>query len=276
MSLYTPQQLSDRNEIIQSQKHFGNFLNANITNALIKLFDMSYNNGIDRRKITKYIEDERKLQKLNSSNIQIESEVYGGKKNPTLFLIIKKNKKDIVHLTIHMCPKRLSPELAGVIHIFKDIYAEHIHENDRGKLFTLISVQPVKHNSLFFSIADGYDTPVIRLKNNKTFTNYDAEIQREMNVIITTLNRMFDEDDKEYYIGNLNNIYSIHNKTNDILESLNKYTTQTARKNKGTPLGPPLNKKRPKYSAQPKQHPVRVKIQQKYNTRKRIIKNNTI
>lgn len=276
MSIYTPQQLSERNKIIQSQKHFGNFLNANITNALIKLFDMSYNNGIDSRKITKYIEDERKLKKLNSSNTCIESEVYGGKRNPTLFLGIKKNGKEILHLTIHMCPKRLSPELAGVIHMFKDIYTEHINENDRNKLYTLISIQPVKHNSLYFSIADGYVTPVIRSKHNKTVINYDAEIQKEMNVIITILNRIFDEDDKDHYIGNLNKIYSIHNNTNDVLESINKYTTHTTRKNKGKSLGPPLNKKRPKYGTRPKQHPAEVKIRQKYYTLKRVIKNNTI
>jgi hypothetical protein len=58
-----------------------------------------------------------------------------------------------------------------------------------------------------------------------------------MDVIISVLNRLFDEDD-EYYIGNNSIVYPIHNKTNLVLNNINKHTTILTRKNKGKFLYP--------------------------------------
>lgn len=103
---YTQTQLDDRSKIIQSQDLFGKFLDADIINKLIHLFDIKNTNVGKNDKIIKYIEDERRKQELDNTNILIESEVYGyDKQNSTLYLSIKKNNKDFIHLTIHIAPK---------------------------------------------------------------------------------------------------------------------------------------------------------------------------
>ena len=123
MSRYTQTQLNERSAIIQSQKLFGNFLDADIINKLIQLFDNKNTNIGKNDKITKYIEDERRKQGLDNTNVLIESEVYGyTRKNSTLHLLIKKNNIDFIHLTIHISPEDLPPQHSTMIHISKDIY----------------------------------------------------------------------------------------------------------------------------------------------------------
>jgi hypothetical protein len=226
-----------RNDIIKSQIHFGNFLNADIINKLIHLFDEKYNNYVNKNhKITKYIENERKIEGLDSNNVKILSYVYGEtKENSTLFLQIKKNNKDFIHLTIHLIPRNLNPDLAGIIHIDKNIYKIKSKNKIKNKSYALIYVnRPInKQRSLEFSIADGYTTLGVTNANK-----YDSEIQKEMNIIITVLNRLFDEDNQEYYIGNKNIIYPIHNKTNLVLNNINKHTSLITRKNKGIKMYP--------------------------------------
>lgn len=124
MADQTPQQLYTRANIIQSHKLFSSFLNANIVNAFIHLFDNEHNMSLNaNKKIIKYIEAERKLQGLDDSNVSIVSEVYGDdRKNPTLYLGIKKNNKEFIHLTIHLLIKYINPNQAGTIHMYKNIY----------------------------------------------------------------------------------------------------------------------------------------------------------
>jgi hypothetical protein len=237
MLRYTQAQLDERSKIIESQTLFGKFLDAEIINKFIHLFD-NKNTNIDKNdKITKYIEDERSKQGLDISNVLVESEVYGYTvKNSTLHLQIKKNNKDFIHLTIHISPEDLPPQHSTMIHISKDIYKEMaIPSKLKRTMYALISIkQPIdKPNSLEFSIADGYNTvgvPDAHL--------YDPEIQKEMNVIITVLNKIFDENNEEYYIGN--KLYPIHNKTNIVLKNINTRTKYTVRKNIGKTLMPEL------------------------------------
>ena len=91
MALYSSSDLSRRDKIIQTHKLFGNFLDSTVINNLVYLFDDKTNNNTYNR-ITKYIEDERKLRGLDDSNVIIKSEVYGhNANNSTLYLEIKKN-----------------------------------------------------------------------------------------------------------------------------------------------------------------------------------------
>jgi hypothetical protein len=238
-SLYSPTQLQDRNTIIKSQILLENFLNTDIVNKLVHLFDDKYDNYLGRaHKLTTYIEDERKLRKLNNTNVSFVSYVYNyNKDNSTLYLGIQKNKKDFIHLTIHLVPKALNPKNSGIIHIVKNIYKNKTTKRTRPLTYALISVKqpPFKTKSLEFSIDYGYNTPGI---SNSHI--YDHDIQKEMDVIITVLNRLFDEDNKEFYIGDNDNtiIYPIHNKTNLVLNNINKHTTIITRKNKGKFLLP--------------------------------------
>ena len=63
-----------------------------------------------------------------------------------------------------------------------------------------------------------------------------------MDIIIRILNRLFDEDNKEFYIGNNSNkLTLIHNKTNSILNIINKHPKQFTRKNKGISIIPLSN-----------------------------------
>ncbi len=72
---FTQSRLLKRDKIIKSHTIFGNFLNSNILNALINLFDDNKNKYVN--KIISYITDERKQRGLNDANIKIESELYG-------------------------------------------------------------------------------------------------------------------------------------------------------------------------------------------------------
>lgn len=235
MVVYTLEQLKERSETIQSQTKFTCFLNFDMINILIQLFHENGNDNSTR--IVKYIEDERKVRGLNGTNTKIESKVYGeDRKNSTLHLeIIKKNKR-LLHLSIHLCATTLDPQKTGIFHIRKNIYNDRSKKTKKNKktknheqksLYALISVKEIinKPNSLKFSIVD--DTGI-----------HDPEIQAEMDVIITVLNRLFDEDNAEFYIGNQNKFVFIHNKTNSVLENMNKHTKLATRKNRGFRLFP--------------------------------------
>jgi hypothetical protein len=231
MPKYTPNELLQRDSIIKSHSKLISFLNADIINKLVNLFDE--NNSI----ISKYIENERKLQGLNSSNIKVVTMLYDEtKENSSLIIKIVKDDVEILHLSIHLVPQRLKPENSGIIHMYKNIYKSRVSSRKRNKLYALIEVkQPLaKPNSLYFSIADGYNTPV----NVTNSAKNDPEIQKEMNIIITVLNRLFDEDNNEYYIGNSNKLYNIHKKTNVVLNNMNMHGKLLTRKNKGITMLP--------------------------------------
>lgn len=231
---YNQSQLLARDAIIQSQKLFTQFMNTDMINTLIHLFDCSdntYNEG--DLKIKKYIEDERKIRGMDSGITTIESYIYDiHKANSTFMVMIKKNNNDYVHLSIHISPATLEARNSGMIHIFKDIYKRVNKSLSKWSLYSLISVkQPTnKLNSLEFSITDGYTTP-----SAKNAAQYDPDIQKEMDVIITVLNRIFDEDNAKYYIGN---ITPVHKKTNIVLNNMNTRTAIVSRKNKGTKINP--------------------------------------
>ncbi len=55
-----------------------------------------------------------------------------------------------------------------------------------------------------------------------------------MDVIIAVLNRLFDENNTELYVGKKQNMFEIHNRTNNILNKINQYSKHVSRKNKGT------------------------------------------
>jgi hypothetical protein len=117
------------------------------------------------------------------------------------------------------------------------------------RIFVTVPIN--KPNSLEFSLEDiNFDEINSILKrynfkmNTQMYTNindYEQEIQQEMNIIISTLNKLFDEDNTEYYIGNNHNLVPIHNKTNKILNQMNKETRHATRKNKGVLMGPFMN-----------------------------------
>jgi len=235
MSLYTEIQLLERDKIIQSQKKFWDFLDINIVNKLIHLFDNNSKNS--NEKITKYIENERIIQGLDNSGVNIESYVYNyNKSDSSLSVIIKKNDIDFLHITIHLSVKSINPKHQGLIHMFKDIY-KVLHKKPKNKLYVLINVKIPhdKPHSLEFSIADGYST------NINIANIYDSEIQKEMNVIIIVLNRLFDENNKEFYIGNKNILVPIHNITNVVLNNINSHISHVIRKNKGSRMYAKLN-----------------------------------
>lgn len=218
----------EKDKILETHKLFGNFLNLEIISALINLFNNDNNDN--NHTIIKYIQDERKQRGLND-NIEVKSYFYGNNDdNPTLLLLLKKNNNDFIHLTIHLSIKHLETRSGGIIHFYKNIYKPKIKKRQRYLLYALITViQPKeKPNSLIFSIADGYNT--------KGFLNsniYDKEIQQEMDVIITVLNRIFDENNSKYYILNENKFVFINNKINKASEILNKYQNYTKRRNIG-------------------------------------------
>ena len=89
MAEFTKENLLIRKEILESHKKLGNYFNGQIINKLIHIFDQ--NNNTNNR-ITKYIEDERRREGLNDSNVYTVSYVYKNNSNEyTLHLGIYKN-----------------------------------------------------------------------------------------------------------------------------------------------------------------------------------------
>jgi hypothetical protein len=233
---YTPEKLHKRQITLQSQLLFGKFLDTNIITKLINLFNdiKNYNTP----KIIQYVEDERRLQKLDSKHVEIKSELYKASDNDTtLHLQISKNGIDFIHLSIHLIPKTINVDKAGLLHIFKDIYRKMgVPHNQSNRLYALIDVEQPKDkpNSLVFSIdKDYYKTNVTNIANSNTV---DIEINKEMDAIINVLNRLFDEKNTEYYIGNKDKIaqININNTINKVLNNINTHSILVSRKNKGT------------------------------------------
>jgi hypothetical protein len=247
MSRYSFNQLKQRDIIIQSQKLFWNFLDSTMMNKLVHLFDENSSNS--HMKITNIIEKERNKQGLDSSDVSGISEVYGhiltnpkADKNPTLYFGIKKYAKDFLHLTIHLAPGSLKANANGPIHFYKTVYEikGSVNNQDLSNKKLLYAIILVSHpankpKSLEFSIGDGYTTPGIK------DAPYDHELQQEMNVIITVLNRLFDEDNSEFYIGNEDKLVPIHKNTNIVLNGINIRSKIVTLKNKGKRMYPPLN-----------------------------------
>lgn len=227
MVKYTKKQLNIRKNILETQPTLCSFLDSNMVNLLVHLFDKSSLND-NVPKISNYIQNERILQGLNNSNIRILHKVYGLKNGrPSFHLGIEKNKKEILHLTIHLCVEHLNSENAGVIHMYKNIYKTTSKKN--SSLYVLIHISQIKDkpNSLHFSINE--DT---------TTGRHDAEIKKELDIIISVLNKLFDENNKEYIGLNERFFVPIYPITNNILNKINTYNKFATRKNKHVKMNP--------------------------------------
>ena len=116
--------------------------------------------------------------------------------------------------------------------IKKTQIGQHVKTKLKQKYRSLIWVKipDNKPKSLEFSMEKGY--------NRTTGVNkahiYDPALKAEMDVIITVLNRIFDEDNKEYYVGNKNNVVNIHRHTDTVLGVLKNHTPLITMKHKGT------------------------------------------
>ena len=272
---YTPEELFERDTYIQSQKLFWRFLDSTIVNKFVYLF--AENNKNSNENIRKYIEDERKVQGLDSSDVIIRSRVYGyddaKKPNSTILLSIEKNNQKFLHLTFHLTPNSFISDSAGLLHMFKNVFEKNFKltkKNKRNrkianKLYAPLFIQQPtdKPESLEFSVADKYlttDLPTAHL--------YDTELQKEINIIITVINRLFDENNKKFYVGNQNRLFPIHNRTNAVLTNINSQTQHVTIKNKGVRMYPQLNNNQP-YSIKPnKIKPVPKKRSKSHMTRK--------
>jgi hypothetical protein len=244
---YTPEQIQKRQKTLQSQLLFSKFLDTDIISRLIDLFNN--NKKHNTPKIIKYIEDERHLQNLDSKNVEIKSYIYNtSAQDSTLHLQIAKNGIDFIHLSMHLVPKTINVDKAGLIHIKKDIYRKmKVSYRENNRLYALITVEQPKGkpNSLVFSIdKDYYKTNVSHITNT---SKLDVEINKEMEVIIAVLNRLFDESDTEHYIGDKDKLLPINlnnNTVNNVLNNINKHSVLISRKNKGTKtlIGRNMNK----------------------------------
>ncbi len=231
------QLLESRRKIIETHSQFCSFLDGNIVNTLVHLFESNI--------ISKYIEDERIFQGMNTSNITITSNIdVKSIHGPSVYLNIIKNNQKYIHLSIHLCIKDLEPTKQGTIHMFKNVFDDITRNTSMTKsklrrltprMYALITVhQPTnKPKSLEFTIEDEYLITDISGAN----TN-DSQLQREMKAILDVLNRLFNEENEKYYIGRKKDMTNVHNKTNTILASMNTYTKYATRKNHGVLLGP--------------------------------------
>ncbi len=244
MANFTEEDINIRKQILESHKKLGYFFDGQIINNLIHLFDENNNTN---NKITSYIDDERRKNRLNYSNISIVSYVYkNGSNEYDLYLGFYKDNIEFIHLTIHLALNSLNPKDSGMIHVSKNIYYNNTHYLLLSKTkfkkhkYSLITVETPenKPNSLVFSLNHGITTPGI-----KEEYSHDEEIKKEIDIIITVLNRIFDEDNHEYYIGN-SRLVHIHNKTNAVLNNINKHNIYFTRKNKGSRMGPVESKEK--------------------------------
>ena len=238
---YSQENLDRRKGVIDGQKRLIEFLDADKFNRLVHLFDEKVDNNADGEKhIIKFIQKERQSRGLSDDGVTMYSMVYGEcVNNSTLHVNIVKDKIDYIHLSIHLSPIKLIPKDQGIIHFVKDIYLNlfKFTKSQKRPLYTLVHVDqpPHKPNSLHFFRTDGDRTNVDKSKGD-----YDADLAIEMDVILAVMNRLFDEDDKEYYIGSPDIIYPIHKRTENVLVNVNRPNVIPKRRNKGKMLLPPF------------------------------------
>jgi hypothetical protein len=212
--------------VIQSQKQFWDCLDINLINTLVDLF---YTDEITLApsRISKYIEEKGEIQKIDKT-FSISSQVYDIYTSmPSLILLIKQNNKDLLHLSIHLCPTSFNPKKTGPIHIRKNQIINKLSLKRKNFQYALLTVQqPVgKPNSLVFSIGDGYSSAHI-----PGASIYNTPIQKVMDVIIDILNNLFNEEHEDY-IGHI--IELPHPYTNPILHTINTTAKEVSRKNTG-------------------------------------------
>lgn len=265
MPVYSKAQINERERVLESQKLLWDFFDKDNINNFVHLFDMK-NSNISDNKFIKYIKDERKKRGLDDSELRFETFIYGfDKSNPSVIFTVIKNNNAFLHLSIHFAARSFDVKQAGVIHFYRDIFdiTQNIVTKSR---YLLIYVEKPKDkpNSLVFSTADDFLTST----KNKV-TPYDTELEQEMDVIITVLNRLFDENNKEFYIGNNDKLVHIHNNTNRVLKNLNKFSQYVTRKNKGSMMYPPLiNNRIYTLSASPKKvHRIKTSLTRKKHSR---------
>ena len=200
-------------------------------------------------KIVQYINNEREIRGLNIKNkdIEITSKFEGDDKNKnnySLYIIVEKNNNTLFHLSIHLCIKWLNATHAGTFHFYKNIYQPKNKKNLKKKIKKtfngLIYIKKIENKQTIPSNISGNKPTSLEFSivDNSELGPYDREIKEESDVIITVLNRLFDQTNKEYYIGNKNKIYHIHKNTNHVLTNINSKTKYAKRKNKGTLLFP--------------------------------------
>lgn len=265
-------ELNIRRKVLQTHSTLGSFLTVPIINTLLHLFDSNYNivhnstkncastityntiNNIEelplikptiykQRTISDYIiealhevpKDTLNKIPVNISSLTINSMIFGmddkNNKHATLIIEILKNGKKFIHFTLHLVSKTLNATNSGIIHFKKNIYHSRQYIKNPFLTYVLIKVeQPEdKLKSLHFTIAYQHIIP-----NNDSNSRNNAELKLYMNVILNVLNRLFDEDNMQYYIGNRNLLLKLHPKTKEILQLMNNHTTISQRKNIGT------------------------------------------
>jgi hypothetical protein len=229
---YTTNELNRRKEIIESQLLFWSFLDSTNMNKFVNLFDNSVQTP---DKISKYVENERRLRGMDEASVI--GKIYGenvGKS--TLLLEIIKDNKVHLHISFHLSPKSLNKKDTGAIHISKNIYKERNNILKKKKYALIFIEKPIgKSHSLEFRIADGYKTPGINAD--------EKEIQQEMDVIIHVINRIFDEYDP-YYIGIKEELIDINPRSINVVHNIGK-STLVRLKNKGTGIIRKINKNIP-------------------------------
>ena len=231
---------------IRSHRTLGPFLDRFMINRLNTLFK---NNG----RVTEFVKEERRRRGLDEANTTVESMVYGtDRNNSTLLLIIKRDGKEFIHLTIHLSPKELGFTIksTGIVHIVKNIYNKYVtrKKNYLAKSLYAVYRPQGKSHSLQFRIVERYTTPENPEKPEKSesvsiINQYDDEVKQEMDVLTSVLNKLFDEDDREHYVGDYDAVHHIsqNNKkannvepnTNNILRNINLHSNAITRKNKG-------------------------------------------
>lgn len=260
-----------KKNIINSHLLFGDIFDLYSINRVVNLFTTGT--------IARYVEQERTNNNLSNVGVDIISYIYGTNTgNTTLHLQIKKQKKDFIHLSIHLAPGWLTSGTKdnGIVHIYKDIYDTNVYKKKKYLLYAIYRLEhpPNKPGSLQFSIDHGYSTtsyPSASPNFNSDIKQYDSEVKQEMDVITNVLNKLFDEDNIDYYIGDYHKKYPIksneqiqfievdnigqtstqqlppnqiklqkpsevNNTINNVLQNINKRTTYVKRKNPGVPM----------------------------------------
>jgi hypothetical protein len=232
--LYSDAELQERKTVLDSHHILGKFLTRNILNELLKMFD--HTSQYNSKKITNILQNVRKEQMLNNSNIEIKSEFYNINPKPNkpndhrhgLHLQLIKNGNEFLHLTIFLEPGSIEPTSQGMIHFSKNIYTTpKLSKSTKHLPYAVIKVEQISPKSLHFTLGTGHDT-----KDLQHINRYNTDIKKEMNAMLTTLNRLFNEND-ELYIGKPKNMIDIHQYTNNTLRIINDKLPLYNRNNKG-------------------------------------------
>jgi hypothetical protein len=192
--------IQQRRRIHRSHLLLSRFMSLHTINQLLHIFDpIILNDDVTTHHIRKYILNENTKQgiNMNKRNLSISTVVSDPANNPTCIAKILYHGRPFLHLSIHLAPTDKEIDNHGMIHLVKDYYCVGRKVMPIGECRVRIKVTSIddKPGSLSFELNDDIPPPA------DADTSMEPIMKTEMDILMTVLNRLFNQNEPWYYVG---------------------------------------------------------------------------